>query len=597
MDTPTSTAASSDTAFFGHPRGLAVLFFAEMWERFSYYGMRALLVTYLVWHFLQAQDKAYGIYAAYAGMVYLAPLLGGYLADRYLGARKAVTFGAVLITLGHFAMAYEGAPGTETLITDEGRVAVERINNPDGAAPQFVRQVTVGDETYRVVSIVPIEGSDATVLTYQAGAETTADLTGRLETRRDPTGQNMMFLALALIIIGTGFLKANISTIVGALYETGDKRRDSGFTIFYLGINLGAFVGQLTVAYLGIAYGWAYGFGLAGIGMVAGLIIFVIGSPWLDGRAEPPSPQELRAPVFGPLSREWVIYLSGLFAVGLAFLSVKYLGQFGVADILRSMGVAPEAVPIIGSFTIFDLAVNTVFIGAFLGIVWFSLAKLEKVERERMIALLALTLSSVIFWMLFDQAPISLVIFQSQFVDTMGFNAQQIGALNPLFILIFAPIFTIIWQGLGRRGREPASPLKFAFGLAQIGLGFLVLSLGISVSGDALVIPLIWVALMYLLHTTGELCLSPIGLSAVTKLSVPRLVGFMMGMWFMATALSQVLASIVSKATVVPPGTAPVDALAQFNTVYFWLGVASIGTGVVMAMVSPKLRAMMHGAD
>ncbi len=591
------TTSSSDTAFLGHPRGLAVLFFAEMWERFSYYGMRALLVTYLIWHFLQSESEAYGIYAAYAGMIYLAPVLGGYMADRYLGSRKAVAFGAVLITLGHFAMAYEGSPGYETLAVGDETYRIESIKNPEGDRPQFVRQIVVGSNTFLLdqFATAPDAGDDAYQVTYTAADGGTVILNGTLSKSRDGTGMDMMFLALALIIVGTGFLKANISAVVGALYEMQDRRRDSGFTLFYFGINLGAFLGQLLVALLGIAYGWSYGFGLAGFGMLLGLVTFMAGSHWLEGRGDPPNPEELAKPVFGPLNREWIIYLFGTLSVALVWLIVKYMGQIGVADILQSMGLRPESIPVIGEFTLFDLVVNVVFIACFVGISVFSINSLEKIERDRMMALLVLTLSSVIFWTLFDQAPISLVIFQTKFVDTWILNPQQVGLLNPLFILMFAALFSYLWYVLGQKDKEPASPFKFALGLFQIGAGFLVLSLGITLEGDDLIIGLHWVALMFLLHTTGELCLSPIGLSAVTKLSIQRLVGFMMGIWFMAIALAQVGASIVSKATVVPDGTDPAIALAQYNTVYFWLGVSSVGVAFLMALASGRLKAMMHG--
>ncbi|MFP4003992.1 MAG: peptide MFS transporter [Alphaproteobacteria bacterium] len=638
-------APSTDTSFLGHPRGLAVLFFAEMWERFSYYGMRALLVTYLIWHFLQSESDAYGVYAAYAGMIYLAPVLGGYMADKYLGARKAVAFGAVLITMGHFSMAYEGSPPIETLRADGRDYEINRILNPDrgrslcpdeargeqggqqargegefldvlggwlwrlvagredacrpkGDNPQFVRTIAIDGEERRIERMPQAEDGAAgerTVI-YRTGGEETASVTGRLIRVSDRTGENMMFLALALIIVGTGFLKANISAIVGSLYDIRDRRRDSGFTIFYMGINIGALAGILLVGWIGIAFGWAYGFGLAGVGMLLGLFVFLLGQNWLEGRADPPDPDGLKERVAGPFSREWLIYLGGIAAVGLAWLTVKYLGsEFEAEDLFARIGIDITAVPVIGDFTLFDMILTAAFLGCAIGVIVYSLASLGKEDRDRMIALLVLTLSSVVFWTLFDQAPLSLIVFQMRFVDTWMFTPQQTGFSNALFIVMLAPLFTLLWNGLARARREPSTPVKFALGLAQIGLGFLVLSWGISLFDDTLQIGLLWIFLMYLLHTTGELCLSPIGLSAVTKLSVKQLVGFMMGIWFLAVSIAQVAASQVAKRTATPEGTDPAVALAQFNQVYFWVGIAAIGAGVLMLLFAPVLKRMQHG--
>ncbi len=593
---PTSTPMKGDRAFIGHPRGLAVLFLAEVWERFSYYGMRALLVTYLIWHFLQNEKAAYGIYAAYAGMIYLAPLLGGYLADKYLGARKAVVFGAILITVGHFAMAFEGQPARETLNVGGTTYALTVVKADKDSGDQFARTITIDGTAFPVTDLSVTQGAEdeaTRTIRFQMTDGAQASLTGTIARLPDPFGQNMMFLALSFIIIGTGFLKANISTIVGALYAMGDTRRDSGFTIFYFGINVGSLFGQIAVAYLGITYGWAYGFGLAGIGMLIGLVVFLAGQHWLEGRADPPNADVLARPVFGPLSREAVIYLGGIVAVGATFVIVKYLSLYGPADLLAAIGVADAG--ILAEFTLFEVIIFAVFAVCMFGVVSYSIRTLSAVERDPMIVLTVLTLSSVVFWTLFDQAPTSLIVFQAKFVDTWIFNSQQLGSFNPFFILLFAPVFAALWQRLGER--NPSSPLKFAFALAQIGAGYLVLNLGIWLDGDDLTISLIWVVILYMLHSTGELCMSPVGLSAVTKLSVQRLVGFMMGVWFMAIAIAQVATALVSKATVVTEGTDRAAELAQFNTVYFWLGIAAIACGVVMAIASPLLHRMTHGRE
>ncbi|MGF1456243.1 MAG: peptide MFS transporter [Alphaproteobacteria bacterium] len=587
--------APGDRAFIGHPRGLVVLFFAEMWERFSYYGMRALLVTYLVWHFLQNEKAAYGIYAAYAGMIYLAPLLGGYLADRYLGARKAVLFGGILITFGHFAMAFEGQPAVETLTVGEQVFDLTVIRNTADTGGQFARTIAVDGADRPVTDIALADGQDdpRRTVTFEAADGQSQTLTGLITRTPDAFGQNMMFLALSLIIIGTGFLKANIAAIVGALYPTGDKRRDSGFTLFYFGINVGALLGQLAVAYLGIVYGWAYGFGLAGIGMALGLVIFLIGQSWFEGRVEAPDAVRLRQPVFGPVPLEWAIYLGGFASVGMTYLIVKYLSLYGPADLLALIGITDAGM--LGEFTLFEVIISLVFVGALGAIVAFSIRSLSAEERDPMIVVTILTLSSVVFWTLFDQAPTSLILFNSKFVDTGPFEAQQIASFNPFFILLFAPVFAGLWHSMGRH--NPSSPIKFALGLAQIGLGYLILNLGIWLDGGDLVISLFWIVILFLLHSTGELCLSPVGLSAVTKLSVPRLIGFMMGVFYMAIAISQVATALVSKATVVAEGTDRALELAQFNTVYFWLGVSAMASAAAMALASPILYRMMHGRE
>ncbi len=596
MTSDSFTPAPGDRAFIGHPRGLLVLFFAEMWERFSYYGMRALLVTYLIWHFLENEKTAYGIYAAYAGMVYLAPLVGGYLADKYLGARKAVAFGAILITLGHFAMAFEGRPATETLTVGDRVYTLSVVKGTDPHGEQFGRIIAIDGAGRPVTRIAVVEGAvdDATRnVTYEDASGTAVTLTGEIDRRADPFGQNMMFLALSLIIVGTGFLKANIAAVVGALYPRGDARRDAGFTIFYMGINIGSIAGIFTVAYLGITYGWAYGFGLAGIGMLAGLIVFLSGQSWLEGRADPPDPEHLHTPVFGPLSREAVIYLGSIGGVALTYLTVKYLSLYGPADLFVLIGITE--VGILGEFNLFEITITLVFTACMLGITLFSIRSLSAEERDPMLVLIVLTLASVVFWTLFDQAPTSLILFQSKFVDTGVLNAQQIALFNPGFIILFAPVFAALWQRLG--SRNPSAPMKFALGLSQIGAGFLVVNLGIWLDGGDLTISLIWLVLLYLLHSTGELCLSPVGLSVVTKLSVPRLVGFMMGVFYMAISIANVATALVSKATVVPEGTDRTLELAQFNTVYFWLGTASIACGLVLAAASPVLHRMMRGRD
>ncbi len=571
---PDRTAPSTDRSFFGHPKGLAVLFFAEMWERFSFYGMRALLVLYLTQHFLFADEEAQGLYAAYASLVYLMPVLGGLIADRYLGSRKAVTVGAVLLVLGHFGMAFEGSGskqyvdfgGQSYQVNAEGRGDNRRlmIQTPDGrSAP-----MTFSGEG------VSIENGPALGLPA-------AVATGSFETRveQDPIYVQILFLSLSLIIVGVGFLKANISTIVGALYAPDDPRRDRGFTIFYMGINLGSVLSTLLCGWLGITYGWKYGFGLAGIGMLFGLLTFLLGQKELLGKAEPPRPEILHKPTLGPVNLEWTIYVAGL----LMLLPAWFLVQRD------------------------ELVITTLTIGApliFAAMLLWSWVALKGAERSRMIVALVLIIFSVLFWTLFEQAGSSMTLYADRNTDLtiagdFRMNAAQTNFFNPGLIVLLAPIFAAMWGWMGRRGIEPSTPLKFGLGLVQAGLGFLVLVVGITYfAGADFRVPLIWLFLAYLLHTTGEICLSPVGLSMITKLSVPRVVGLMMGVWFLSSALAHTLAGLVAQATASETvGGVVVDAeaqLASYASVFSTIGWVAVAIGVLLMLLSPWLKRGMH---
>ncbi|NOZ66116.1 MAG: peptide MFS transporter [Alphaproteobacteria bacterium] len=500
--------------FMGHPKGLYVLFFTEMWERFSYYGMRGLLIFYLTQHFLFSDEKSYAIYGAYTALVYLAPVLGGALADRYLGARKAVTLGAILLVLGHIGMAIEGLPATMTVI--------------DGV------NTVVRDEFFLQV----------------------------------------FYLSLGLIITGVGFLKANISTIVGALYEKDDPRRDSGFTIFYMGINLGSFVAALLCGYLGQTVGWWAGFGAAGVGMLLGLFVFLKWQILLEGHAEPRNPSQLKEKVFAGLSREMLIYIGAVGGVIVFWQLVQYQALVG---------------QILGGFGAIVLAI----------ILLYSFLKCDPVERDRMLVVSFLIFMSVIFWALFEQAGSSLNILADRNVDrdVLGVTVQasQLQSLNALFIFTLAPFFAMLWVFLAKRGWEPNTPMKFSLALVQVGLGFMVLVYGAGMVGADGKIALIWIVLLYLLHTTGELCLSPVGLSVVTKLSVVKMVGFMMGTWFLASAAANYIAGQIAKLTSAGNGTDGAEALAHTMDVYWNVGLLAIGIALALALLSPLLKKGMHG--
>lgn len=501
----------------GHPVGLYICFFTEMWERFSFYGMKALLIFYLTkYHFFSDNDGNH-LVGSYAALVYAIPVIGGMLADKYLGFRKAVTFGAILLVLGHLGMAYEG---------------------------------------------------------HQAYIENNSIV-------RDENALQVFYFSLALIIMGVGFLKPNISTIVGALYEEGDPRRDSGFTIFYMGINLGSALATIICGWLGENYGWSYGFGAAGIGMIGGLITFLWGQKYLMGKAEPNNPAILKEKIGGLITREWLIYIGGIGGVFIAWQMVQYHKVVG-----------------------YSLTTISVAAAAFLA--WFLISKCNPIERARMGVLIILIIFTVIFWALFEQAYTSMNLFADRIINrsiNLSFiNAKEIPAssflsLNAIFIIIFAPLLAWFWIKLGKL--NPNVPMKFAFGIMLAGLGFGMLVLGIKFADDAGKVAMIWLVGAYLLHTFGELCLSPVGLSAVTKLSVQSIVGVMMGTWFLATASSEyiaaLLANIASVETIEGEVANSSIALANYKELFSLLLWMGLGFGILLAAISPILKKYMHG--
>ncbi len=508
-----SEAVAAPGTLLGQPRGLWLLFFVEMWERFSFYGMRALLIFYLTQHFLFGDAAASATYATYGSLVYLMPLLGGMIADRYLGFRKAITFGAVLLCIGHFGMAIEG---------------------------------------------------DAAVVTADG-------------VQRDPVALQIFYASLAFIIIGVGFLKPNISSIVGQLYEKDDPRRDGGFTYFYMGINLGAMLASSIVGYLGQTFGWAYGFGLAGIGMLAGLITFRRGVHLLGNAGLPSDAQRLTGVVAVGLTRERLIYVGGLIGVLVAWQLVQ--SHELVGDLL------------------FIAAAATV-----VGVVGFAVLRLPPVDRDRLLVALFLTAISVVFWAFFEQAGSSMNLFADRNVDRHVFGSEipatQFQSLNPAFILLLGSLFSMLWVALARRGIEPSTPAKFGLGILQVGLGFAVLVYGAQQAGSNGLVAAGWLALAYFLHTTGELCLSPVGLSMITKLSVPRVVGLMMGVWFLASAFSHYVGGLIAAGASVneTPGavTSSAESLAVYAATFGSVAWIGIGIGVVVLLLSPLIHRFMH---
>ncbi len=518
MTETSMTAAAASGEFLGHPKGLVVCFFTEMWERFSYYGMRALLIFYLTRHFLFSDEEAAGIYAAYISLVYIAPVLGGIVADRYLGAKRAVTLGAILLIAGHAGMALEGSPATQAMIGDE--LAVER------------------NSLYLQI----------------------------------------FYLSLALIIMGVGFLKANISTLVGSLYRQNDPRRDGAFTLFYMGINTGALFGALICGLLLQYGGFSWGFGAASIGMLAGLIVFIRGKHLLGDAGEPENPQLLRRKLAPGLNIEWLIYLLAIGGVLVFWQLMQYR-------------------ELVGGLLAFFLALMT------LVALGYACIRCQPEDRNRMLVCLFLMSYQIVFWGLFEQTGSSLNLMTDRNVDRMIFgyeiHAAVFQSVNAAFIILLAPLFSFLWLYLGRKGMEPSTPMKFALSLIQLGLGFLLLVYGATQAEDPARVALIWLVLLYLLHTMGELCISPVGLSMTTKLSVPAVAGMMMGCWFLASAagnyVSGQIAAMTGSDTI---GGEVVDAgaaLATYIDVYSAAGWYSIGCGAAAMLLAPLLRHFMHG--
>lgn len=427
------------------PKELYMLFFAEMWERFSYYGMRALLILFMVKHFLYSDDQAYGVYAAYGSLVYTTPFLGGIIADKFLGYRKSVMLGASLMAIGHFVMV-----------------------GPD---------------------ILPKEYHEAS-----------------------------FFTALAFLIVGNGFFKPNISSIVGTLYGPNDARRDAGFTIFYMGVNLGAFFAPLVCGLVGEIYGWGYGFSLAGIGMLIGLFVFTRGQKGLGERGLPPAAAQLTP------KKEWIIYTAAVVLVGIVIALIQLQG-------IISKGLTAFAVCVL-SYLLFT-----------------AVTKLEKVERERMFVILTLLLFSAIFWAFFEQAGSSITLFTDRNVDRLGIPASVFQSVNPMYILIFGGVFSALWMNLAKKGKDLSVPVKFALGLVQLAAGFGALVIGASTASEAGMVSLFWLMLGYLLHTTGELCLSPVGLSMVTKLAPKVMVAMVVGGWYLSSSLAHTIGGTIARFT------------------------------------------------
>ncbi|MFQ3576481.1 MAG: peptide MFS transporter [Cytophagales bacterium] len=474
------------------PKGLFLLFFVEMWERFSFYGMKGLLIYFMTQHFLYEENFAYDILGAYGALVYAGPVFGGYLAEKFLGYKNSIIIGGIVMMLGHFAMFF-------------------------------------------------------------------------LE-------ENSFFAALAMVAIGNGFFKPNISSTVGQLYGENDSRRDTGFYIFYLGINLGAF-GQLLCAALGENLGWHYGFSLAGIGMGLGLLIFMIRQKKdLNGIGEAP---KITKKISG-ISYFQLVLIGCLMAIPLYMFLLKH------KDLLDQFVLYPIA------------ALSIVYL------VWEGW-KRTKVDRQRMAAAVILTFFSVIFWAFFEQAGSSISLFIKKCLDRNVFGYEIVPSafqsVNPGYIIIFAPMMSIFWSFLDSKNLKISIPVKFALGMLMLGVGFGIFAISYNSADANGIAPLYFFMLGYLVLTLGELCLSPIGLSMITQLAPKGLTGMMMGLWMLSSSFAHSVGAVIAKTTSMDESVTGLPALKVYTEVFSYIGWTAIGAGVILFLISPLLQKWISSKD
>ena len=495
-------AALDDRALFGHPRGLALLFVTEMWERFSYYGMRGILVLYLVNALRWDTARAANLYGTYTMLVYITPLIGGFLADRVIGTRRSLVIGGVIIAMGHFTLAFPG--------------------------------------------------------------------------------MTAFYLGLGLIIAGTGFFKSNVATMVGQCYREGDERRDAGFTIFYMGINLGAFLGPIICGYLAQSgrFGWHWGFAAAGVGMVLGLLVYVAGRDrYLPGIGVGRAVERARA--LAPVA------------------AVEHPAATITHAVLGAIALTAVAWLLAGS-NLMALLMGAI-IGAALGITFLGT---HGEERKRVVALFIVVFFVIFFWACYEQTGSSMNLFADKHTDltagTFHIPSSWFQSVNPLAILIFAPLFAWLWRALAARRLEPPTALKMVAGLALLGGGFVFMVLGGAKADTGVLVSPFWLVAAYTLHTLGELCLSPVGMSYVTKIAPARFASLLMGVWFLANAAANKVAGALAAFTPTPGEAPPAvssrlgeliqHASATQRGFYMIFVVAALSAAVIMLLFVPLLR-------
>ena len=600
METPTDASPAepdishvnplASRTWLGHPRQLARLFSIEMWERFGFYGMRALLVLYLTKHFIVADHQANGVVGGYLSLVYLTPVVGGLLADRYLGSKRSVKFGAIVMAIGYFLLCFGGDTAKPYTLIDGHRYDVTQQDSGSAmSGGDVVQTIDVSGQTLRIHGLP--DGTVQLLNTDGQVAKTVAKESFQSGADRSPFYTGLMLFALSIIVIGNGFFKPNISTIVGTLYAPGDRRRDGGFTIFYAGINIGSIGGQTLCPFFVDHFGWWAGFLVVSFGMLIAYALIQFDGGRLAGYGEPPEQQGRdKAPLIYALSLAsvvifWLVFQNVMTAQAAAAGS-------GVIGYI-------EATPFLGKVLFLG------FIAAVIGIPVWSYRVGTKVEAQMMLAAIILVVFNVTFWTLFEQAASSLTLFadRNTTLELFGFhiNAAQTQNFNPLVIVLFAPVLSWLWVTLAKKGWEPSIQVKFALALMLVGLGFITLAWSGSTADSAFRVSLWWLVLTYFLHSIGELLISPVGLSMITKLSIARVVGMMMGVWFLSISVGEYLAGAAAQAasvqTVGGQVTNPELSLHVYLGTFQTGGILTIGAGVVLLAITPLLKKLMHGVD
>jgi POT family proton-dependent oligopeptide transporter len=584
------TDPSDKATWFGHPRQLARLFTTEMWERFGYYGMRALLTLYLTKHFLFSDQQATGLYGGYTALVYLTPLVGGLLADQFLGSKRSVKFGALMMAVGYFTLAFGGTAAKPYAVIggQHYEVVVDHFVDRPTSDPREARYIVENGKKLQIRG-----NEDGSISLLDNGAEAQHLPKGAMNAggQRDPLTLAIMLIALSLISVGNGFFKPNISTIVGALYDKTDRRRDAGFTIFYMGINLGSILGQLFCPLLADWLGWWAGLSLAGVGMLISYALFQFDGGRLAGYGERPE---------GAPNRDIMIYIGALIAVPVFV--------FLFSNLMNSQPAEPGSgfIGYLASLSLMGKLLFGTFIVAVPAILIWSFTKGTRMEAQMMTAAMVLIIFNVFFWTLFEQAGSSLTLFADRNTDRSVFglfslSAPQTQNFNPIFIVLFAPLMSMLWTGLAKRGLEPSIPIKFAIALIGVGAGFLFLVFGSTFAGPGnnFQVGLWWLAGLYFIHSIAELCISPVGLSMITKLSIARIVGLMMGVWFLSISVAQYFAGIVAQFAAVETVGGQVTnlrvSLTTYTSTFTTIAWIAIGAGVVLFLLSWPLQKWMHG--
>ena len=501
--------SNNDTAFLGHPKGLLYLFFAELWERFSFYGMRALLTLYMVeeiFKSLSNRDFATAaVYASYGSLVYASTVIGGQVSDKILGMRSSIFLGGILMAIGHFVLAIE--------------------NNI------------------------------------------------------------AFFLALALIIVGNGFFKPNISTFVGALYKEGDVRKDSGFTIFYMGINIGGWIAPLLCGWLAIRYGYHYGFGLAGVGMMAGLIFFWSGikKSVFGDKGLPPNRDVYEKPIIGIPQKTLIPLLAFLTVPVIAYVLSSYEAIMGGESILGNETIVGLIFKVIGITII-------IYLGSIMVKATFE-------ERKKLFMAVLITFFMTMFWGFHELSGSVITLFASRNVALDGImTAAQTNSLNSMFIILLAIPISLLWGFLSKKNLNPRTPYKFGLGLVLAGASFYILALSKGSADENGMVPFAFLIVMYFILSVGELFMSPVGLSKITSLSPKRIVAFMMGIWFLSSAYAFQIVGFIGKQLAVESTDSNVGGLETieiYTDGFMLISQYALGAGLLVIMFSPLMKKLM----